>query len=290
MKKKALIIFLSIFGLMFALIGFFGTARPPYGDSGHAQGSCHGSSGGYTISKTDPVTNGEYTTFSITATGSNVFVQAYPGAKDNDLFTILPSNSKIVDGSGEDTDPSADSITVVFNVTTAVIQNSYTLFIIAGDDVGGGQEFTYVEIIIGVAPTVDLWATITNHLGMYLGFPALLLLSLGTVLVLVNESKYVKMHGILAGSSWILTVVNVSAAVINIPLQSWLNVYELIYHLPHIILGAIGLVTGFFSMLFGIAAERKPARLTGYLTLICWWAAFFTGYLMNSNLLIIIKG
>jgi len=42
----------------------------------------------------------------------------------------------------------------------------------------------------------------------------------------------------------------------------------------------LGLFTGLLSMLFGIAAERKYARLTGYITLICWWTGFFLGLIL----------
>lgn len=287
MKKKVLIIFFSIVSLMFALIAFYGTATPPSGNN-HSTGSCHGNAGGYFISVTTPVTTDSYTTFNVTATGPNLFVRIYPGAKDNDKFTVLPSTNKIVDGSGDDIDLDLNEMTVMFNITPTVSLESYTLFIIAGNDLTGGQQFAYEEVIIGAPPAFDLWEIIFDHLGLYLGLPALLLLSLGTVLVLVNENKFVKLHGIMAGSSWILTIINVTAAFIKISPQAWLTGYELIYHLPHIILGVAGLITGFFSMLFGIAAERKPARLTGYITLICWWAAFLTGYLLNNDLLLIL--
>ncbi len=139
----------------------------------------------------------------------------------------------------------------------------------------------------GVAPPGFDFSNILDHLGLYLGLPALLLLTLGTVLVLLNENKFVRLHGILAGSSWVLTVVNVSAALIKIPIDNWFGVFPLITHIPHIILGTIGLIAGFFSMLFGIAAERKPALITGYITLASWWAAFILGYFLNSNLLLL---
>jgi len=37
---------------------------------------------------------------------------------------------------------------------------------------------------------------------------------------------------------------------------------------------SLGMVTGFASMLFGIAAQRNIAKLTGYFTLVFWWGAF----------------
>jgi len=41
-------------------------------------------------------------------------------------------------------------------------------------------------------------------------------------------------------------------------------------------------------MLFGIAAERKPALITGYITLVSWWAAFLLGYFLNNDLLLLL--
>ncbi|MFW9876204.1 MAG: hypothetical protein ACFFG0_24135 [Candidatus Thorarchaeota archaeon] len=290
MKKKTLILFSSIIGLLLISIFIYGSARPNFGDN-HESSGCHGDFGGYTISNTAPITtilnNVSYTVFNVTATGSNLFVQTYPGAKDNDLFVILPSSDRIVDTSVDDLDPNPNAITVAFNVTPTLEQKSYTLFIIAGNNLTGSRPFAYVEIIIGAAPKFDLLSIIFDHLGLYLGLPALLLISIATVLVLVNENKFVKSHGIMAGSSWVLTVINVSVAVIKITPKAWISGYPLIYHLPHIILGVLGLITGFLSMLFGIAAERKPAKITGYITLLSWWAAFFLGYYLNNNLLLI---
>ena len=290
MKKKALIIFLSIFGLMFALVAYFGNAEPTFSGD---HSSCH-PSGSYIISSNVSSTvevNGTTTIMiNITASGTNLFVQIVPAAKNNDDFIINPTTARITDGSGNDLDANPDAITVIFSVTTPAAEAYYYLFIIAGDEVSGQLNFAFIEIGVSVggvaAPKPKLFDYIFDHLGLYLGMPALILLTLGTILVLINENKFVKIHGILAGGSWILTAINVSAALINIPLQEWSG-YELIYHLPHIVLGAIGLITGFLSMLFGIAAERKPAKLTGYLTLIFWWAAFFTGYLLSPNLLLV---
>lgn len=295
MKKKALIIFLSIFSLMIAFAAFNGTARPGYGENHSA---CHDSAG-YTIETNVAgdilATNSSNVVFNITATGTNLFVQVIPAAEDNDLFVISPSTNRINDSSINDLDPTANSIIVEFNVITPATDGYYTIFIIAGDDTTGSAiDFAYHRIIINVGdvqapvedPIAKIFSAIFDHLGFYLGMPALIFLSLGTVLVLVDENKFVKSHGFLAGASWILTVINVTAAFIKIEPQAWLLGYELIYHIPHIILGAVGLVTGFISMLFGIAAERRPARLWGYITLICWWAAFFTGYLLKPNLFI----
>ena len=124
----------------------------------------------------------------------------------------------------------------------------------------------------------DIVSSVSLHFGIILGAPALILLTIGTILVLVNESKYVKIHGILAITSWVLTLINVLSTISLTP-DIWAS-FTVGTHWTHIILGGLGLVTGFLSMLFGIAAERKPAKITGYITLICWWSAFFSGFLL----------
>jgi hypothetical protein len=53
-----------------------------------------------------------------------------------------------------------------------------------------------------------------------------------------------------------------------------MNAYSGWIHAFHIICGAVGVITGFLSALFGIAGQRKFAKLTGYLTLGCWWTAY----------------
>ncbi len=290
MNKKIFYFGTCIIVLMTFSLFIFGTARPQFGDT-HSESGCHGSSGGYTISYTTPeenlINNTPYFTFNISASGPDLFVQAYPGAKDNDNFNIIPSNNKIVDDSENDLNPNHDAMNIIFNVTPTVEQKSYTLFILAGNNITGGRQFAYVEIVIGIQPGFDFSSVILDHLGLYLGLPALLLVSIATVLVLVNENKFVKVHGLLAGGAWILTIINVIVAVIKIPARAWLGGYNLVYHLPHIILGSIGLVTGFLSILFGIAAERRPAKITGYITVLCWWGAFFLGFFLNSNLFLI---
>ena len=294
MRKKSLLIFIIIIGVFSLFIVFNVTGSPGFSQD---HDNCHTVPGGYTISANVSATNSAFPSetiiIEITATGSNLFIQAPSLTQQNAILNITPTTNRILDGDAEDEDTNADTIVVTFNITMPDVEDVYyVFFVLAGDNSvsGSAPNFDYIEIsfTVGVAsaPTPNPWEYIYNHLGLYLGLPALLLLSLGTILVLLNENKFVKVHGILAGSAWILTVINVTAAFFKIDINYWWS-FELIYHIPHIILGAVGLVSGFFSMLFGIAAERKPARLTGYLTLICWWASFLLGYLMNSNLLLL---
>ncbi|MFX1305599.1 MAG: hypothetical protein ACFFBF_05100 [Promethearchaeota archaeon] len=277
--KKKILLFLIIVSLMPILVISFGTSRPGYGDTHDV---CHDTAG-YTIDTTAleeiPAIISSNVIFNITATGSNLFVQAISGAKDNDLFVILPTTDRINESSIHDLDPTPNSIKVIFNVTTPSEDGYYTIFIIAGNDASGQINFAYQQIYINVGgvtaprPVFNIF----DHFGMFLGLPALIFLTLGTILVLVNESKFVKVHGILAGSSWILTLINVVTLVTKNP-AIWVA-FPLTTHWTHIFLGGFGLLTGLFSMFFGIAAERKPAKITGYITLICWWGAFFFGFL-----------
>jgi hypothetical protein len=297
MNKKAITIITVCFSAVLVILALNVTATP---DETQDHDICHTVPGGYTIGHTlnatnffDPSVN---VTFNVTATGTNLFVQAPLTAKDNNEFNILPITTRITDGSPNDQNPNPNEITVVFNITTPVKVEFYYILIIAGDDsVPGGSPppFAFVEIkfsIGGAAPPPFEFdfSKLLDHYEIYLGIPALILVTLGTVLVLVNENKFVKVHGILAGSSWILTVVNFFSAIIQIPITDWINNFpKVFYHIPHMILGSLGLISGFLSMLFGIAAERKPALITGYITLVSWWAAFLFGFFINPNLFVL---
>lgn len=110
------------------------------------------------------------------------------------------------------------------------------------------------------------------HLGLILGLPALILITAGMILVLYDEQKYVFWHGLLGISSWILTLLNVIALF-------WLSnqqatSYSGWLHVIHIAGGGGGLAAGFANALFGTSGQRKLAKLTGFVTLGCWWGAF----------------
>jgi hypothetical protein len=110
------------------------------------------------------------------------------------------------------------------------------------------------------------------HIASMVGFPALFLLSAGTIFVIYDEPKFVLYHGLTAGSSWLLTTLNVLLLFTMTEVQ--MNTYSGWIHAFHIICGATGLIAGFFSALFGISGQRKYAKLTGYITLGCWWTAY----------------
>ena len=117
------------------------------------------------------------------------------------------------------------------------------------------------------------------HMGIILGLPALISLSVGTILVLYDEAKYVMWHGLAAGGALIVTILNVILLIFLTPLEI-LN-YSGMIHTLHIFLGAFGLMTGVASFLFGASGQRNIARMTGYFTLAGWWGAFLLGLLLE---------
>jgi len=299
MKKKIFVLFIVIIGLPLLLLVLNGNAYPTY-ETNHE--ACHTVPGGYTISANingtivNPsddiifdVSASDVIVFNVTATGPSLFIQApneTTSVMQNGQLNIQPTTDKIFDGSGEDKDLDSGAMIITFNITIPETDGYYNLFILAGDNsTGSPPDFAYVEIgfsVGGVAPP-EPEIEIFDHFGLIIGLSALLLLSLGTILVLINENKFVKIHGIFSGVSWILTLIN-AISLINLnfgfDLDALFSFEPFAIHVIHIILGAAGLFTGLLSMLFGIAAERKYAKLTGYITLVCWWTAFFLGFIL----------
>ncbi|KKN00596.1 hypothetical protein LCGC14_1136230 [marine sediment metagenome] len=283
MKKKVLIIFLGVISLMFALVAFYATANPNLtGD----HDTCHNSPGGYTIMRNSTgiieANQSSVVHIEITATGSNLFVQAYAGSKDNNEFVnILPTTVRIVDNSVNDTNPAANNITVVFTITTPATKGFYNLFIIAGDNNAGQPDFAYANIefsIGGVAkPKPDYLGRFFSHSGFYvIGGIAIISLATGTILYLINQEKFTKAHGLLAGTSLILTTIN-----IIVVLPATISVLPVVANLPlhflHIILGVIGYGAGIIAFLAGLSGHRS--RLPGFIALGCWGFNYIQGLL-----------
>lgn len=288
MKKKIIVLFLVIITLPSLVLILYGNAYPSY-EQPHE--NCHTVPGGYTISADinlmNSVNGSDVIVFNVTATGTNLFVQApneITSVMQNGQLGILPTTNKILDGSGEDKDPNPNIMIVTFNITIPDTEGFYYLFILAGDDSAVGPpnfDYTKIGFSVGGALPPEPEFKVFDHFGTIFGGIALILLTLGTILVLINENKFVKIHGYLSGASWVLTLANViSLITLNLDPNLWFTFEPFGVHISHIILGAIGLLTGLFSMLFGIAAERKYAKLTGYITLVCWWAAFFLGIIL----------
>jgi hypothetical protein len=301
MKKKIFALFIVIISLPFLLLVLNGTATP---DQVIDHEICHTVPGGYTISAdiNGTIVNPSDTIvfnvsaldviiFNVTATGTSLFVQApneTTSVMQNGQLTIRPTTNKIFDDSVEDKDSNPNIMIITFNITVPETEGYYSLFILAGDNssgVGNPPDFQYIEIgfsIGGIAPPEPEFE-IFNHFGLLLGMSALMLLSVGTILVLINENKFVKVHGIFSGASWILTLINAISLISQFDLDNiniWFSFEPFWVHVSHIILGATGLFTGLLSMLFGIAAERKYAKLTGYITLVCWWTGYFLGLII----------
>ena len=297
MKKKIFALFVIVISLPTLFLILNGTAFPSQ-ELDHDV--CHTVPGGYTISAdisaTNSVVPSQVIAFNVTATGPSLFVQApneNTSVMQNGQIMILPTTDKIFDGSGEDKDSNPNAMIITFNITVPEAEGYYSLFILAGDNSSAPSvppDFAYIEIgfsVGGVAPP-EPEIEIFDHFGLLIGLSALLLLSVGTILVLINENKFVKIHGIFSGASWLLTLINaISLISLNkseLPfeelIQIWFSFDPFPVHIIHIALGAAGLFTGLLSMLFGIAAERKYAKLTGYITLICWWVGFFLGLIL----------
>lgn len=138
--------------------------------------------------------------------------------------------------------------------------------------------FTILLTIVIVINSIAWLNDDSLHLGLILGLPALILITTAMVLVLYDEQKYVFYHGLLGISSWILTVLNV-IALFWMPGSQVIS-YSGLIHFMHIIGGGGGLATGFANALFGVSGQRKLAKLTGYITMGCWWGAFLLGLLL----------
>jgi hypothetical protein len=178
-------------------------------------------------------------------------------------------------------------IQIILSVTSVVI--FIALILILNFRKQGNQKalIWMLAIIFGIIMTVITVfdgieiidsTSLSWHVGIILGIPALILLSIGTILVLYDEHKYVMWHGFTAGGSLIITIINIILLVFLTP--SEILSYSGMIHTLHIFLGAFGLMTGCASFLFGASGQRNLARLTGYFTLAGWWGAYLLGLLL----------
>ncbi len=133
--------------------------------------------------------------------------------------------------------------------------------------------------ILLITISILIWDTIeydSLHLGATLGLPALILVTVGTIIVIFDESKYTLYHGYTAGGAWIITLLNV--ILLFTLTQDMMKGYSGWIHALHIICGGVGLTFGFASALFGTSGQRTLAKITGYTTLGCWWFAYLLGF------------
>jgi hypothetical protein len=141
-----------------------------------------------------------------------------------------------------------------------------------------------IVLIVIIINSILIWiqGTAYNslHIGSIFGLPALFLVSIGTLLVIFNENKFVMYHGYTAGSAWIFTLLNV---ILLFTLSADLiKAYSGWIHAFHIVCGGVGLTFGFTSALFGISGQRKLAKVTGYTTLACWWTAYLLSIFIQN--------
>lgn len=145
-----------------------------------------------------------------------------------------------------------------------------------------------------IAVVVMIWAEgILNdnldysslHLGSTLGLPALIMVTIGTVIVTTDESKFSLFHGFSAGGAWLLTLINtITLFMLNSYSEASVNLmkgYSGWLHTAHIVGGAVGLTFGFASALFGLSGQRRLAKITGYTTLGCWWLAYLLSFFIT---------
>jgi hypothetical protein len=134
---------------------------------------------------------------------------------------------------------------------------------------------------------------IFNHMQIYLGGAAIISLGIGTLLYefgrsgkgSLASSKYVKVHGILAATSLVLTTINVYF-IINSTGSTLASLFDPArmttlwtavetWHFVHIVFGITGYAFGILAALTGLSGIRT--RIPGYLALLFWGFNFFHG-------------
>jgi hypothetical protein len=290
-KKLVLIIF-GFFVIITMSIALFNTRAQPDRD---ALG-CH--PGGYTIStdvsEIEAEVSGNYTV-EVIGTGTSVVVDVYAGAKDNDLFNILPSNI-IADNSPDDLDPAVNSIRVNLNITVPSQDGIYTLRILVRSPLLDGEDTAInivdIEVTVGtviVPPTPPL-ALFFSHSNYYIGLTVVILLVIGLIVFQVNmkkrsdieEKNESKLHGIFMTSAFIITTIN-AFLILNEAMNSTFGPTELpiinyVSQLSHIILGSIGYIAGIVAV-FGTFTNVpiSKMKIPVYIMFSAWTFNFFYG-------------
>lgn len=261
-QTKTVFVLVCFFVLTTFIIAFNSTAHPDRDALG-----CH--PGGYTISadvsEIEAEVSGNYTV-EVIGTGTSVVIDVYAGAKDNDLFNILPSNI-IADNSPDDLNPAVNSIRVNLNITVPSQDGIYTLRILARSPLLDGEDTAInvvdIEVTVGtviIPPTPPL-ALFFSHSNYYIGLVVVLLLVIGLIVFQVNmkkrsdieEKSESKLHGIFMASAFTLTTINaflILNEAMNITFGSTeLPIINYISQLSHIILGSIGYIAGIVAVI-----------------------------------------
>jgi len=160
-----------------------------------------------------------------------------------------------------------------------------------GSTYGNNLYFTSVKVPF-MLDTESSWVSafvtfltnnIFNHYYIYLGGSAIVLLLTATILYEINRQRFTRAHGLMAGSAFILTTINV---ILIVPAAaSALNAFVTVpgalsgdwIHLFHIINGIVGYSFGAIAIFTGLGGIRT--RLPGYVALICWTLNFILGIL-----------
>ncbi len=309
MKNKKPIILLASIGVILVLtVGLLwsnASSRPSVpNDDPYA---CH-SVGSYSISANRtgviPLTQGGAIDVEFTASGSNVVVQIIPGARDNTLL-FGSSDINVTDGGSDDLDGVLNNaIRTVITITVPAGDRTLEIMVIARDSTTAMMpDFAYVTLEFQVGAGASIWDHIVdffntyifNHMQIYLGGAAVISLGLGTLLYeygrngkgSLASSKYVKAHGLLAGTSLILTTINVYF-IVNKTGSTLTTMFDPtriiawssgeIVHFLHIVFGIAGFAFGIIAMLTGLAGIRT--RIPGYLALLFWGFNFIHGLLI----------
>ena len=145
---------------------------------------CHpgGYSIGSTVSEITAEESGSYA-LEVTATGTDVVVDVYAGAMDNDLFVISPSNV-ITDNSADDLDTAVDSIRVELNIEMPAASGEYTLRILSRGPTLAGVSTPLVELDITVTVGLVVQSPlelIFDHNNIYLGGISVLFVFVGLI-------------------------------------------------------------------------------------------------------------
>ena len=278
MKKKIIGILLFFISFILVLSVLNATARPGYGTN-HSSGGCHPGTGvdipttSLTSIEADASDSFE---ISITGTGPSGFSIVVISGDDNDLFTF--NQSTVTDGGAGDLDGTTGTIRTVFSVTAPATSNIYTIIIIVRDS-GSPPAIAFEKFNVNVgdaaAPPVDALGFLFDHLNYILGGIAIVSLTIGTILYQVNREKFTRTHGYLAGTSLILTTINIILIVPNVVLTIDAIVEFMPLRLLHIILGVIGYVAAIVAFISGLSGHRT--RFPGFIALGCWGFNYIQG-------------
>lgn len=273
---KSLLIVLGFFMIVTIVTSLNTKAYPNENTLG-----CH--PGGYTISVNDSTIETNISSsyiLEVIGTGQGVVIDVYAGVKNNDLFTILPSNI-IIDNSPDDLNPSANSIRVNLNITVPSQKGIFTLRILSRAPTFTGEntglDLVDVQVTVGGATVIKTPIVLfLENYNIYLGGVALIFMSIGTIIFTINLNRKneSKSHGIFVAIGFILTTVNMFL-ILDDTVINGLSVNQLI----HFSLGSVGYLAGILAV-FGTYTNvpKQKMKLGIYIMLLGWLFNFLFGF------------